>query len=58
MKILFDNEEEKMDFFKVLKNHSCPSDFGFKDFKHCLENDNTCEQCWKQACEWEVVVNN
>jgi|GEM_PF-4646860 len=58
MKILFDNEEEKTKFFKIFRGCSCPSVLGFKNFEYCFENDNTCEQCWEQACEWEVVVNN
>jgi len=60
MKILFDNEEEKMDFFKVLGGGCCPSDFGFKEIESesCLVDDSRCQQCLAQACEWEVVVNN
>ena len=49
MKIIFDTEEQKKDYFKL--NSTCPKDLGFDDPKDrkCEVGGRECERCWKAA---------
>lgn len=50
MKIVFDSEEQKNDFY----DNFCPSDFGYRDKNTCLNDDFPCEKCLERFIEMEV----
>jgi hypothetical protein len=52
MKIIFDSEEQKKNYFDA--NAVCPHDIGFDDPKDsncfkCKKQSIECERCWKAA---------
>lgn len=49
MKIIFDTEEQKSEFFK--STLSCPVNLGFDNPKdvNCEIGGRKCERCWKAA---------
>lgn len=56
MKIIFDSEEEKDDFFKGLyQNDVCPEDLGLKKVDHCLDAKG-CKYCLEKGIPHEVTV--
>lgn len=54
MKIIFDSEEEKEEFFQ----DECPNMFGFKEHRNCGDGSGArshCQECWEQSgLEYEI----
>ena len=55
MKIVFDSEEERKNFFETVANFSaCPSDLGLLDRCKDYNTSSKCRGCWEGAVESEV----
>ena len=54
MKIIFDSEEEKDNFAKLIFSDYCPSLFGLKG--SCCDFEK-CDECWKN-CGIEMEVKD
>jgi len=53
MKIIFDSEEEKEEFFRTIirGDFVCPSDFGMED--KC-SGTKSCTECWEKSIPHEI----
>ena len=62
MKIVFDNEEQRVSFFHYFAlNHNCPERFGLHGYANtdkCNSMTSTCTNCWKCAIESKVKKHN